>query len=1451
MAAHTFAPEDALPPPKSAVIYSRDGRKRSLNIDMTKHFASSLHDHSMPQPHLANVSAGTGATPAGAARDASTLETPQGHKGSSSSSNHNGLLFGSINASHKKKKKKRSKKKVLERIEEFEQRTGGHNHSHQHQHQHHSDCQHDHAHHHHHDSGHHHHDEEDEDDEDFYSDEEVYDPETPSMASASEAGAASSGGSTRQGASTAAAASTSQSTGSTASKKKKKKKKKSTTTNPLPFAGNAYNQHNHNHNHNHNHSHPNSSKAMVPSVHRNGHEHGSMTKHSHDSHSQNDGFWHYSDAEERQRIREFWFQLREEERRSLVRVEKEAVLKKMKEQQRHSCSCSLCGRKRTAIEEELELLYDAYYDELEQYANQQQPSDGHALTYGQHAPAFEEDELSDESRGSDEDDDEDDEDEDEEDEEDDEEDDEEEDDEYEDEDDEEEYEDEISNRQAPFPYRSGFPNTLQAKGNILTVAEDLLENDGKKFLEMMDRLADRKVQRDDDLMDNRGVYEEYDDEDDGEFEDDGPEEDALTKEQRMEEGRRMFQAFAARMFEQRVLSAYREKVAQERQERLLAELEEESRQEQLREERKEREKEKKRDKKRLQRQQKEEERAAKEAQRLAEEKRVQEERERKQEADRKRREEERRIKEEEKKLREEERIKKEEERKRKAKEDKAREAEKERKRKEEQLTKEKEEQLVKEKEEQLSKEKEEQVKKAEEDARRQEREAYLKQQLALEQLRQEELRLQEQLAKQELALELELQQEEERQSESLVTTAATAINASTVQDTTPQSPLKSSSMTCPASGLATTLEEPQSQSPKVSPSPLPNGVGETLNDQSALAQGLSTSVHNPLWSNSYPAQPNPQAHVQSQHSLAHQHSMFQQPVQHGLFRPPAHFGHIGGEHDAFSSRIGHSAGRGGFLAGPSHQNHSPFQVVPQHPSSSSHVPQSMGGLRSPGLGPIGYGQSNTSTKQMMTLMNTNSSATHDQSNKSGSPLHSPSSLGAIGTPINSFGLISPIGHARRTSTPHGPTTDTIKPIQRPVPIGRPKDSVQNASAGTISNSFDGLTLGLSGLTVGAEIERRSRSPPLNLTGGSALDLDSVVLGNKETLRSTNGGNETHSFSTDATAATGLRQLDPSEPLQGLSPSNPGSFFTNSFFGSRMNGHGDFSTYGQQQSGHGSAPSAAHFMSSYAMNISSPPQNQLQHLQQQQRTSQQQQQQLYLQQQQQQQYMQELHLQQQQHQLQQHQLQQQQQHQLGLSSPPLNGSNTWGRTNFMRPPHMNSVGANISSTMGLSSPPSRSLSPPPVLSNSGSISNGQHSPLMPIGPPNGGSNSHMHQQHSSHGFNHFPSHGLGLTVGSSRKSVSHLPTMRMHDGMDGIDTGLLSPRNNSVSGVGQTMDNDRLPNGFSSGFGAHLLQQKQQQQQQHHPHQIHHQHPLGSIGEVGGPTGGGGGGAAAREPTYSL
>lgn len=87
-----------------------------------------------------------------------------------------------------------------------------------------------------------------------------------------------------------------------------------------------------------------------------------------------DRIWNTSTQEERENIKKFWLELGEDERRALVKVEKDAVLKKMKEQQKHSCSCTVCGRKRTAIEEELEVLYDAYYEELEQYANTNQGS---------------------------------------------------------------------------------------------------------------------------------------------------------------------------------------------------------------------------------------------------------------------------------------------------------------------------------------------------------------------------------------------------------------------------------------------------------------------------------------------------------------------------------------------------------------------------------------------------------------------------------------------------------------------------------------------------------------------------------------------------------------------------------------------------------------------------------------------------------------------------------------------------------------------------------------------------------------------------------------------------------------------------------------------------------------------------------------------------------------------
>ncbi|EJD04849.1 uncharacterized protein FOMMEDRAFT_79993, partial [Fomitiporia mediterranea MF3/22] len=72
----------------------------------------------------------------------------------------------------------------------------------------------------------------------------------------------------------------------------------------------------------------------------------------------------------------------------------------------------------------------------------------------------------------------------------------------------------------------------------------------------------------------------------------------LTEEQKIQEGKRMFSIFAARMFEARVLSAYREKIARERQMQLLQELEEEETARSKREAKKAKENQKRKDKKR-------------------------------------------------------------------------------------------------------------------------------------------------------------------------------------------------------------------------------------------------------------------------------------------------------------------------------------------------------------------------------------------------------------------------------------------------------------------------------------------------------------------------------------------------------------------------------------------------------------------------------------------------------------------------------------------------------------------------------------------------------------------------------------------------------------------------------------------------------------------------------------
>ncbi|WVN88889.1 uncharacterized protein L203_104104 [Cryptococcus depauperatus CBS 7841] len=346
--------------------------------------------------------------------------------------------------------------------------------------------------------------------------------------------------------------------------------------------------------------------------------------------------WTQSSAEDRENIRQFWLGLSEAERRDLLRIEKDAVLKKMKEQHRHSCGCAVCGRKKVNIEMELDQLYEQYYDELRSYAAEQRTAAnglrppplgagpfpgsvevdaaGTVTRYDHRAPLPEDDhdEEGEESEEYDE--------------------------EYEEDEDDLDEEDigtdeadvgddeeppvvapPISHRQPRQPSRKpptrgdgeedflSFGSSLATIKGILTIADDMLKNDGSKFLEMMEQLAIRRSAREEQNL--REMQEETDEEED----DDDMQNEPLTEKERAEEGKRMFQIFAARMFEQRVLQAYRERVAKQREEQLLRELEEEEDSKRAKEEKKAKEAQKKKDKKKAQKQKAEEERLAREA----------------------------------------------------------------------------------------------------------------------------------------------------------------------------------------------------------------------------------------------------------------------------------------------------------------------------------------------------------------------------------------------------------------------------------------------------------------------------------------------------------------------------------------------------------------------------------------------------------------------------------------------------------------------------------------------------------------------------------------------------------------------------------------------------------------------------------------------------------------------
>lgn len=71
-------------------------------------------------------------------------------------------------------------------------------------------------------------------------------------------------------------------------------------------------------------------------------------------------------------------------------------------------------------------------------------------------------------------------------------------------------------------------------GNILTVADDLLKNDGQKFLEMMEQLAERRMQREEEAVADVEDDSEEEEDEEGDEEEEEEEEDEEEDEEEEE-----------------------------------------------------------------------------------------------------------------------------------------------------------------------------------------------------------------------------------------------------------------------------------------------------------------------------------------------------------------------------------------------------------------------------------------------------------------------------------------------------------------------------------------------------------------------------------------------------------------------------------------------------------------------------------------------------------------------------------------------------------------------------------------------------------------------------------------------------------------------------------------------------------------------------------------------------
>ncbi|ODV85547.1 hypothetical protein CANARDRAFT_23075 [[Candida] arabinofermentans NRRL YB-2248] len=478
------------------------------------------------------------------------------------------------------------------------------------------------------------------------------------------------------------------------------------------------NYHHHNHNHNH-HSHNHHRLSNEESLHR--------QQQIIQRQSTNPVFGNYlwnsnTSPEEKERIKQFWVSLDDERKRSIIQISKGEVLKVIREEQKVSCNCKICGNRKVTLEKELEKLYYGYYnvrrlasgatDEL-----QVNKSLIDSLLGISHQQASQHQNNSDDVHS----------------------------------------EKQFSLATSP--------------NDVKSVAEDILKNDGKRFIDMVEQLDSERNGRhqnqnspefssnqiNSDDLDHENYQneshhehgkkhgdfefedeereecddEDYDDEedendeeeyvDDDEAEDtnddedgdegDYDEEEENDTERRLEETYKMLQLITSKILRTKLLAAYKEKVAEDSTKRLIEELEAEERRKKEKEEKEKRKKEKLKEKKRLLQLAKEEEKKRKIDEKLEQERLMRDEQVRKTEEGRKRKEAERKKKEEEAKKKKDEKKKRkeaEQERLRKEKEEKDQRLLEERLKRQEEMKRKEEEKrkLEQEKSERLQREKE-------------------------------------------------------------------------------------------------------------------------------------------------------------------------------------------------------------------------------------------------------------------------------------------------------------------------------------------------------------------------------------------------------------------------------------------------------------------------------------------------------------------------------------------------------------------------------------------------------------------------------------------------------------------------------------------------------------------------------------------------------------------------